>query len=763
MVSQGYITCIRKELKRSPIDEYDNENRILSSLRCLKHSNIIKLLASFTHANVHNLLFPLCDKDLAKFMRDERSAIFGDDYKIHRALFGLSSAIEMVHCFFSEEHQLKLIGCHYDLKPKNILVDGERFLLADFGLSRLRPESDGSNSTFKRGEGDYLAPECEAVDNGFEKHSIGRASDIWSFGCILVEVQTYVIWGPEGVRRFREARKHDVQNWRVSWFRSCNSLSPEVSHWIDSLEKEADRIGQQMLFLARRMLSDEAGRRPKIQQVRAELFFIAQKGMFGSCIKLGGDIASAGDFLEAMIQLERLKVWGAATGLDDANCLASGDSHWAMNASITFDHIDQILFELKQELESLLVQINDKGGLRPSFFQFRTSMDQLWHYIPPGLSQHAHNMLEQHLLNLESPFLSREIGPILPGLRYQDIGGLATVKYLTMLVEDYKSNGKSDLLLRKWPTFPEETKRFQPHSVGIFECEEGTKQAVLVEYMHYDIEWVGQETLFHRVSGLAELLNAAKPNGILTLSCLGFFHDLAHRSFGFIFTLPDSPTSLSATNLTSLEQLISDRDMNERRRRPDLGAIFRLAYALVRAIWKLHSVHWFHKNICSSNILLFPQDRSLQAKAESISRPYLTGFNHSREDGSNAYSVSSVRNKDYYHPEYRNSDKDGKRKRFCCEYDYYSLGLVLLELGLWRSLSELKAQKRGSRPDEFRKFLCDEMVPHLANSMGIFYRDAVLACLEGDFVVTQVYGDSKSAPLDKFLERVVDPLSKCHA
>jgi serine/threonine protein kinase len=81
------------------------------------------------------------------------------------------------------------IGCHYDLKPANILVDDNKFLLADFGLSRFKDNSEDSQTSYKSVRGSYVAPECKNInDVGDTKARIGRSSDIWSLGCIILEI-----------------------------------------------------------------------------------------------------------------------------------------------------------------------------------------------------------------------------------------------------------------------------------------------------------------------------------------------------------------------------------------------------------------------------------------------------------------------------------------------------------------------------------------------------------------------------------------------
>jgi hypothetical protein len=57
----------------------------------------------------------------------------------YRALSGLSSGIMEMHHYATEQNfDMKLIGLRYDLKPDNILVDHEIFVLADFGHSKFK-------------------------------------------------------------------------------------------------------------------------------------------------------------------------------------------------------------------------------------------------------------------------------------------------------------------------------------------------------------------------------------------------------------------------------------------------------------------------------------------------------------------------------------------------------------------------------------------------------------------------------------------------
>jgi DNA-binding beta-propeller fold protein YncE len=72
---------------------------------------------------------------------------------------------------------------HRDVKPHNILVDGDRAYLSDFGLAKAFDESE-SGSASVVGTAHYMSPEQWRGD------SIGPAADVYSLGCVLYEAVT---------------------------------------------------------------------------------------------------------------------------------------------------------------------------------------------------------------------------------------------------------------------------------------------------------------------------------------------------------------------------------------------------------------------------------------------------------------------------------------------------------------------------------------------------------------------------------------------
>jgi DNA-binding beta-propeller fold protein YncE len=73
---------------------------------------------------------------------------------------------------------------HRDVKPHNILIEGDRAYLSDFGLAKAVDESGAASSASVVGTAHYMSPEQWRGD------SIGPAADVYSLGCVLYEAIT---------------------------------------------------------------------------------------------------------------------------------------------------------------------------------------------------------------------------------------------------------------------------------------------------------------------------------------------------------------------------------------------------------------------------------------------------------------------------------------------------------------------------------------------------------------------------------------------
>ncbi|KAL9121112.1 MAG: hypothetical protein Q9187_002336 [Circinaria calcarea] len=225
-VADGHLKGYNKSRvaeKLIRLDKPDNEQsalREINTLRQRQHPNIVPLLASYTLKTVESevavktlhLILPLAEMDLADWMvlpqppdwlqelpRPERRAC------LYRFIYALVSALSFLH-----REKDGMVTAHHDMKPGNILVFEQELKIADFGRSHIRPLVKGSETEAASGLGTYeYHPPEYWKDNGYraeEKH--GRAFDVWSMGCIIIEIAILTVygWGPGKVTEFRNQR-----------------------------------------------------------------------------------------------------------------------------------------------------------------------------------------------------------------------------------------------------------------------------------------------------------------------------------------------------------------------------------------------------------------------------------------------------------------------------------------------------------------------------------------------------------------------------
>ncbi|KAL8692369.1 MAG: hypothetical protein Q9218_002588 [Villophora microphyllina] len=263
-------------------EEWDQLYREVETLQRMRHSNIIPLLASYFLDTVGSsdrtirtlyLLFPWAEMDLEHWMtqpdapapvqhlsRGERRLF------LYRSMLSLMSALSYLH----REHG-GLITSHHDLKPSNILVVGQEFMISDLGRSHLRPLDGGSSTEGIKGLGtfEYQPPEYWH-DNGYRariKH--GRAFDIWSMGCILVELATLAVydWRPGMISKFKEERMSNptldrpklAENREDREDGSFHNNKAVVDNWVMQLKQHSgsSRTLEQILDVATAMMARE--------------------------------------------------------------------------------------------------------------------------------------------------------------------------------------------------------------------------------------------------------------------------------------------------------------------------------------------------------------------------------------------------------------------------------------------------------------------------------------------------------------------------
>ncbi|MCJ1283330.1 hypothetical protein MMC26_002658 [Xylographa opegraphella] len=268
------------------------------------------------------------------------------------------------------------------------------------------------------------------------------------------------------------------------------------------------------------------------------------------------------------------------------------------------------------------------------------------------------------------------------------------------------------------------------------------RQPVLVELKEYasnEVDGEEAQTLQDvqsfdetQVHQLASMLASADQTNLHTLPLKGYLRqDITdgRRRYAFIYNFPKSA---SETTPTSLYELISSSEPSARL---SLPVRFLIAHTIATTIGTLHADGWVHKSIRSHNFIFFPSSGA----SSGFTEPYLIGFEYSRLETAETEATwddDAIKNL-YRHPERQGPPLVTFTKR----HDIYALGLVLLEIGLWRTLSDIwedsraKVQKRtGKVPALNRRmnveYFTEAAKHNLSHTMGKAYAKAVLTCLE---------------------------------
>lgn len=270
--------------------------REAETLRNREHPNVVPLLASFTLTAVESeadvrslhLLFPLADEDLADWMaRPEAPRWLREAGKeerrtyLYRGIYSLVSALSFIH-----RKKGGTTTAHHDLKPKNILVIQNQLKIADLGHSHLRSVDMGSETEPNRrlGTYEYHPPEYWQDDGSRAVMRHGRAFDVWSMGCIIVELATLIVFGWEAqkVREFRSRRRENKIKGRPSLAQSRgrpddsfhNNLAV-VEQWIDLLlAQDGSRALSSTLEVARNMMNSRPTERLYSWEAELDLYNI---------------------------------------------------------------------------------------------------------------------------------------------------------------------------------------------------------------------------------------------------------------------------------------------------------------------------------------------------------------------------------------------------------------------------------------------------------------------------------------------------------
>lgn len=237
-----------------------------------------------------------------------------------------------------------------------------------------------------------------------------------------------------------------------------------------------------------------------------------------------------------------------------------------------------------------------------------------------------------------------------------------------------------------------------------------------LEIEHNSTSDAEQHQIRERIKTLSIMLQSA-PEPFRVASCIGCLEDpgTAFR-LGLVYQVPTNDLGDTPTP-TSLLHIISQRAQFKE---PPLGHKFKLAQKLATTLMQLHASNWLHKAFRSDNILFF------MGEATTIASPYLAGFEYARDVAMQSIGIrpTGMSSTDYYyHPDVVNG--------FNKTLDWYSLGVVLLEIAFWRPLGSKIPPENKTSLKSIEKLFRETADTKLDAIMGEIYAKVVRTCLNG--------------------------------
>jgi serine/threonine protein kinase len=187
LLARKTVRCNRNFSKEKAIEEAAHLNK-------LDHSHVVQVIGTYIMGNeLSILMYPVAEYNLESFTNDLDPRSHTEAEWINR-LLSLRSFIGclVVAVEYLHSHMTK----HMDIKPQNILVRNVsrstvpcvgafKIYIADFGISRSYENLDAIET-----EGPTMFTPKYAAPEVVDKQKRGLSADIFSLGCVIVEIVT---------------------------------------------------------------------------------------------------------------------------------------------------------------------------------------------------------------------------------------------------------------------------------------------------------------------------------------------------------------------------------------------------------------------------------------------------------------------------------------------------------------------------------------------------------------------------------------------
>ena len=253
-------------------------------------------LATWTQNDRYFILFPYAQCNLREYMKQTKYDK-GDTLWLLAQFYGLAGAVKRIHDLSGEKVPTSNLGLttptpevrktawHHDLKPENILLfkdssSGRRVLrIADWGSGKVNIYRTHSYPTHSP----ITTLTYESPD--FTRHGkTSRPHDLWSLGCVFIEVLIWAVFGSMDVEKFSNQRNNkrdasETGNMRDDGFWQKNgdkyvlrdTVVAQIQRLDDALSEPGAPPFKGILNCVRRMLETENEKRIKASDLSESL------------------------------------------------------------------------------------------------------------------------------------------------------------------------------------------------------------------------------------------------------------------------------------------------------------------------------------------------------------------------------------------------------------------------------------------------------------------------------------------------------------
>ncbi|KAH7378713.1 kinase-like domain-containing protein [Pyrenochaeta sp. MPI-SDFR-AT-0127] len=209
---------VLKTFTHATRQHFDAEVNTLAAMSRMRSQHIVQCFGSYIQGNNYNLILEYANRgSLEAYLHSSGPPCSALDLQRFWAnAMSLLQGLRQIHnTVLFETKTDSIVGIHMDLKPQNILVFGNSeqssydltFKITNFGTSSMNSwASDGHTSSVVRTNA-YAAPEYSSAPIDKDE---GRLYDIWSLGCVYLEMIVWVVAGSDGLKDFRDRRAGEL-------------------------------------------------------------------------------------------------------------------------------------------------------------------------------------------------------------------------------------------------------------------------------------------------------------------------------------------------------------------------------------------------------------------------------------------------------------------------------------------------------------------------------------------------------------------------